>query len=432
MERLGARFSLAGRGTDVKTEVLAGVTAFLSMAYALIVIPSIFSRCGMDFGGVYLATALTSALATLALGLAADLPAAVIPSVGINACLGYGVILSEGCPWPAALGSVMAASLLLAALSLTPFPAMLREAVPLSLQAAVRSGLGLLLAFSGLVQGRLIMGSPTTIVTLGDPADPAAYLTALGLIVTAALLALRIHGAIFLGLLLTEAAALLLGFLEAPEGIFFLPAWDGVFLHLTLADLEARPVVILTLAFLTLFDTTGTLLALRPIVSDSASESQPPVQRTLFVAAAGGFLGALSGTGAVSVPAESATGAAAGGRTGFAAVVTAALFGLAIFLLPIAKVIAAMPAITAPALVFAGAFLLASAAAIDWHDPVAALPAFFTMILMPFSFSIVNGIGAGILLHVLLKLVTGEGRSIPVLLYVLSGLFILFFAGAAA
>ncbi|MBQ7515274.1 MAG: NCS2 family permease [Schwartzia sp.] len=425
MERLIARFSLTRRGTDVKTEVLAGVTAFLSLAYVLIVIPTLFSRCGMDFGGVYLATALTAALATLALGLLADLPATVVPSVAINAWLGYGVILSEGSPWQTALGSVMAASLLLLALSLTPFPQMLLTAVPPSLKAAVRAGLGLFLAFLGLMQGRLIMASPTTIVTLGDLADPAAWLTALGLIATAALLALRIHGAIFLGLLFTEAAALLLGLLEAPEGIFFLPAWDSVLFRFSLSGLDARPDVILTLTFLMLFDTTGTLLALGRPMHTPAVENR--WRGTLLAAAAGGLGGAFFGAGAASVPAESVTGAAAGGRSGLTAVVTAALFGLALFLLPIAKVIAAAPSITAPALILAGAYLLESVADIDWHEPVDALPAFFTILLMTFSFSVVNGIGAGIVLHVLLQLTTGEGRRVPPLLHGLALLFLLFF-----
>ncbi len=424
MEWLNTRFSRTRQESDEKTEAMAGVTAFLSMAYILIVIPALFSRCGMDFGGVYLATALTAALGTLILGLTTDFPAAVVPSVGINTYLGYSVILSHGCPWQSALGAVMAASLLLAALSLTRFPTLLLEAIPHSLLAAVRAGFGLFLAFSGLTQGRLIIGSPTTVLTLGDFSDPAAYLTALGLVLTAVLLVLRIHGAVFLGLLLTEAAALLQGFLEPPEGFFFLPAWDSVFFQFSLTGLLDKPALIPSLAFLMLVETTGAVLALHPKQADNLL-----CRQGLTATAAGGFLGSVIGTGAVSMPPESAAGIAAGGRGRRTTLVIAALFFLSVILLPAAKAMASMPAITAPALILAGLSLMESVAHIDWNDPILALPSFFTMILMPYSYSIVNGIGAGILLHVLLKTAAGEGRTMPPLLYLLAGFFLLIITG---
>lgn len=426
MEKIRAWFSFAERKTDFSTEIMAGTTTFLSMLYIVIVVPTMFSRGGMEFGGVYVATVLATVTATLAMGIAANYPVAVAPSIGINAYLAYVVIVAGGTPWQEALGAAFVASGLLMMLSLSSFRSMLLQAVPPSLKAAVVVGLGLFMALLGLENGRLVVASPITIMTLGDLSDPIAALTLLGLFLTLMLLVMGVRGAVFIGMLLTAVVSYAVGIMDMPAAPFFLPwGFDQTWGQLTFRDPGSLGMTVFTLFLITLFDTTGTMLGVGRQAGLMTKESFPRLKSALLAGSVGGLVGALAGTGPTTALAESGTGVAAGGRTGFTSVVTAILFGAMLFCAPIAKMMASVPSVTAPALILSGVFLMESVADIEWTDYTEAFPAFFTLLLLPLSFSIATGIGVGFVLYVFLKAAAGKGRRVHPLLYALSFLFVI-------
>lgn len=426
MDKLRVWFAFEERRTDFRTEILAGLTTFLSMMYILVVNPSVLSRAGIDFGGAYIATAVASIIATLIMGVAANYPIAIAPGIGINAYFVFTVILSDGVPWQEALGAAFAASVLFVAISITPFRQMLIDAIPASLKTAIAAGIGLFIAFIGLENGRLVIDSPTTITMLGDMKDPVAYLTLLGLLVTTVFMANRVRGAIFLGMIFTGMTAWLLGFIALPSAPFALPdGLDKTFFQLSFAHIDKLLLVIFTVLLVTLFDTTGTMLGVGRQAGLIREGKFPHLQSALLADSIGSLAGALLGTGPTSSFVESGTGVAAGGRTGFAAVVTAVLFGVMLFCAPLAQAVSSMPAVTAPALILVGSLMAEGMRTIPWDDMTEAFPAFFTMLIMPLSYSIASGVGAGFILYAVLKLATGQGKKVHPLLYLFAVLFVL-------
>lgn len=426
MDKLRIWFAFQERRTDFRTEILAGLTTFLSMMYILVVNPSVLSRAGIDFGGAYIATAVASIIATLVMGVAANYPIAIAPGIGINAYFVFTVILSDGVPWQEALGAAFVASALFVALSLTSFRQMLIDAIPASLKTAIAAGIGLFIALIGLENGRLVIDSPTTITMLGDIKDPVAYLTLLGLLVTTVFMANRVRGAIFLGMIFTGLTAWLLGFIALPPAPFALPSGlEKTFFQLSFAHIDKLLLVIFTVLLVTLFDTTGTMLGVGRQAGLIREGKFPHLQSVLLADSIGSLAGALLGTGPTSSFVESGTGVAAGGRTGFAAVVTAVLFGVMIFCAPLAKAVSSMPAVTAPALILVGSLMAEGMRTIPWDDMTEAFPAFFTMLIMPLSYSIASGVGAGFILYAVLKLATGQGKKVHPLLYLFAVLFML-------
>ena len=424
MEKIKRWFEFENRQTNLRTEIIAGVTTFLSTLYIVVVNPTLFSRGGMDFGDVYLATILATITATLVMGIAANYPIVVAPGIGINAYLVYSVIIAEGTPWQEALGASLLASGLLILVSLSSLRQMLIQAIPPSLKAAISVGIGLFIAVIGLENGRLLVSSPATVLTLGDLADPMAALTVLGLFLTMGLMALRVTGAIFISMLLIAVTAYFEGLMDVPSSFFALPGGlSQTFWQFSFANMGNLTATIFILFLVTLFDTTGTMLAVGRQAGLVKGETFPHLKSVLLADAFGGFVGAALGTGPASAFVESGSGVAAGGRTGFAAVVTAGLFALLTFCAPLARMIASVPAITAPALILVGAFMMESVAEIDWRDYTEAFPAFFTLLFMPVSFSIASGVGLGFILYVFLKMVTGRRQSVHPLMYVLSVLF---------
>jgi len=426
MNKLRVWFAFQERRTDFRTEILAGLTTFLSMMYILVVNPSVLSRTGIDFGGAYIATAVASMIATLVMGVAANYPIAIAPGIGINAYFVFTVILSDGVPWQEALGAAFVASVLFVALSLTSFRQMLIDAIPASLKTAIAAGIGLFIALIGLENGRLVIDSPTTITMLGDMKDPVAYLTLLGLLVTTVFMANRVRGAIFLGMIFTGFTAWLLGFIALPPAPFALPSGlEKTFFQLSFAHIDKLLLVIFTVLLVTLFDTTGTMLGVGRQAGLIREGKFPHLQSALLADSIGSLVGALLGTGPTSSFVESGTGVAAGGRTGFAAVVTAVLFGVMLFCAPLAKAVSSMPAVTAPALILVGSLMAEGMRTIPWDDMTEAFPAFFTMLIMPLSYSIASGVGAGFILYAVLKLATGQGKKVHPLLYLFAVLFML-------
>ena len=417
-------FEFKARGTNLRTEILAGVTTFLTMLYIVIVNPSMFITGNMDFGGVYIATIIATVTATLIMGAAANYPIAIAPGLGINAWLVYSVIVAEGVPWQEALGAAAISSGLFIILSVTKLRELFINSIPESLKLAMGAGIGLFVAFIGLRNGRIIISSEATSVTLGNFSDPTAYLTLIGLIATMCLMVLRVKAAVFLGMIFTATAAVITGHWQLPTKIFSTPhGLDQTFLQLSFADVPSLSSVIFILLLVTLFDTTGTMLGVGRQAGLIIDGKFPHFKSALLADSVGSFVGAFCGTGPTSAFVESGTGVSVGGRTGFASVVTAILFLLLIFLEPLARSISSMPAISAPALILTGGLMIEGIGGINWSDFTESFPAFFTMLLMPLSYSIADGVGFGMILYVILKSVDGQASKVPPLLYALAILF---------
>lgn len=417
-------FLFAERNTNFRTEFLAGITTFLSMMYIVIVNPATFSKGGMDFGGVYLATIIATVSATLIMGIFANYPIAIAPGLGINAYLVYTVILSQGVSWQQALGAAAVASGIFIVLSLTAFREMFINSIPETLKKSIAAGIGLFVALIGFHNGHIVMPNPATMIGFGEFTDPTLLLTVFGLLITMALMILNVTGAIFLGMVLTAITALFFGEWNIPNELFAIPqGFDQTFLQLSFDGMSSLSMVIFTLLLVTLFDTTGTMLGVGSQAGLIKEGKFPNLKSALLADSIGSFVGAFTGTGPTSAYVESGTGVSAGGRTGFASVVTAGLFLLLIFCQPLAASISSVPAVTAPALILTGCFMVADVSTIDWRDYSEAFPAFLTMILMPFTYSITNGVGVGMITYVILKILAGKIKEIHPLLIIMAILF---------
>lgn len=425
MEQLSRYFLFRERGTNLRTEILAGATTFLSMMYIVIVNPTAFSVGGMDFGGVYVATIIATVVGTLIMGALANYPIAIAPGLGINAYLVYVVILSQGVSWQQALGAAAIASGLFTLLSLTQFREMFINAIPESLKKSIAAGIGLFIALIGFRSGGIVVDSSATLITLGDLSEPTLLLTVVGLVFTMILMVKEVNGAIFIGMVFTAVVSFVLGYWTLPESIFSMPSgFDKTFMQISFDEMPSLSMVIFTLLLVTLFDTTGTMLGVGQQAGLIRDGKFPNLKSALLADSIGSFVGAFAGTGPTSSYVESGTGVAAGGRTGFASVVTAILFIALLFLQPIAAAISAIPAVTAPALILTGCFMVADVSNIDWKDYSEAFPAFLTMVLMPMTYSITNGVGIGMITYVILKVAAGEWRNVHPLLAIMALLFI--------
>lgn len=414
------------RNTNLRTEILAGATTFLSMMYIVIVNPTVFSVGGMDFGGVYIATIIATVVGTLIMGIAANYPIAIAPGLGINAYLVFTVMLSQGISWQQALGAAAVASGIFTILSLTQFREMFINSIPLSLKKAIAAGIGLFIALIGFRSGHIVVESTATMIELGQLNDPVLHLTVIGLIITMILIVMNIKGGIFIGMVCTTIFAWILGYWQLPEEFFSMPGgFDQTFMQLSFDGMPSLAMIIFTILLVTLFDTTGTMLGVGQQAGLIRDNKFPNLKSALLADSVGSFVGAFAGTGPTSSFVESGTGVAAGGRTGFASVVTAILFLLLLFLQPIAASISSIPAVTAPALILTGCFMVTDVANIDWRDYTEAFPAFLTMVLMPFTYSITNGVGIGIITYVILKVATKNWRQVHPLLAVMAVLFLI-------
>ena len=424
MEQLSKYFQFTQRGTNLRTETLAGATTFLSMMYIVIVNSATFNAGGMDFGGVYIATIIATIVATLIMGVAANYPIAIAPGLGINAYLVYVVILSQGVHWQQALGAAAIAAGIFTLLSLTQFREMFINSIPESLKKSIAAGIGLFVALIGFRSGGIVVDSPATLITLGDLGDPKLLLTVVGLIITMILVVMDVTGAIFIGMVFSAIVSFVLGYWTLPESIFSMPSgFDQTFMQLSFEGMPSLAPVIFTILLVTLFDTTGTMLGVGQQAGLIKDGKFPNLKSALLADSIGSFVGAFAGTGPTSAFVESGTGVSAGGRTGFASVVTAMLFLALLFLQPIAAAISAIPAVTAPALILTGCFMVADVAHIDWQDYSEAFPAFLTMVLMPMTYSITNGVGIGMMAYVILKIATGQWRTVHPLLVIMAILF---------
>ena len=432
---LERRFHLAEHGTTPRTEVLAGVTTFLTLAYILFVQPALLSSVGLDFGAVFVATCLGSAVATLLMAGLANYPIAVAPAMGHNFYFTFTVVVAMKVPWEVALGGVAVAGLLFIATAGFGLREKLITAIPDSLKHAIATGIGLLIAMVGLQWAGVIVASPGTLVTLGDLGAPPVRVTLVGLVVMAVLWARGMRAAILLGILASTLVAWLGGLVQF-HGVASLPPS----LLPTLGRLDIlgalRPEmvgVVFVFLFLALFDSVGTLVAVGEQAGLMRDGTLPRARGALLADAVGTVVGAGLGTSTVTAYVESATGVAAGGRTGLTAVVIAMLFLLSLFFSPLVSVVGGgydagggvtLYPVVASALILVGAMMVRGVRRIDWDDPTEALPAFLTLMVMPLAVSITDGIAFGFIAHALLKLTTGRGREVNGLVYLFAALFL--------
>jgi len=421
-------FGFRAAGSSIRTEIMAGVTTFLTMAYVLFVNPAILSKTGMDAGAVLVATALSAGLSTILMGVLANYPFALAPGMGLNAYFTYTVVMQMGLSWETALGAVFISGCIFLVLTAVQLRQVIVHAIPESLKHATAAGIGLFLCLIGLKESGAVVANPDTLVALAQPVHVPVLLMLLGVIVTVALMARKVRGAILIGILLVWVTGLLTGQCTFEGIIGRPPSLAPTFLKLDILGALHIGLLGIVFAFLfvDLFDTTGTLVGIAEQGGFIRDDGEfPRVGRALTVDAVGTVAGSLLGTSTVTSYAESAAGVAEGGRTGLAAVTTGVLFLLAVFIAPLARSIPFFA--TAPALILVGAMMLRSAVRLPWNDMTEIVPAFLTMVTIPFSYSIATGIAVGFIVYPLSKLVAGRHREVSVAVWVLMVLFVLRF-----
>jgi AGZA family xanthine/uracil permease-like MFS transporter len=433
IERL---FHLTGHGTTIRTEIVAGVTTFLTMAYIIFVQPSVLAAAGMDAGAVLVATCLASAAATLLMGLLANYPIAVAPAMGHNFFFAFTVVVGMHVPWRIALGAVAVAGGIFVLTAGVGLRERVITAIPDSLKRAMAVGIGLLVALIGLEWGGIVVASPGTLVTVGNLKSPPVLLTLFGLLTMAVLTARRVKGALLLGILGSTAAGLAAGLVHYQGLLSAPPSLAPTFLQLDIAG-AFRPSmlpVIFVFFFLALFDSVGTLVGVATQAGLMRGNTLPRARQALLADAFGTVIGAGLGTSTVTAYIESSTGVAAGGRTGLADVVTASLFLLSVFFFPLVRMIGGgyqadgglvLYPVIAPALVLVGTMMMSGVREIAWDDSTEAIPAFLTIVMMPLTVSITEGIAFGVISCAALKLATGRHRELHWFVYLFAALFVL-------
>jgi AGZA family xanthine/uracil permease-like MFS transporter len=420
-------FKLKDHNTTVKTEVIAGVTTFMTMAYILAVNPGILSAAGMPAAGVFTATALASAIATVLMAILANLPIALAPGMGLNAFFAFSVVLGMGYSWQLALTAVFCEGLVFILMSLFNIREAIVASIPANLKKAVSVGIGLFIAFIGLQNAGIVVNNDATLVSLGTVIKGPALVAIIGLLITGFLLAKKVKGALLIGIIATALVGIPFGVTKIPQGwspvsapaapLLFQFQFDKIF---TLDFF----VVFFTFLFVDIFDTIGTLVGVTTQAGLLDKNGQiPRVKQALLADAVGTVAGAALGTSTVTSYIESASGVAEGGRTGLTALTTGGLFLVALFFAPLFLLIPS--AATAPALIIVGLFMLTPVKDIDLSDFTESIPAFLTMIMMPLSYSIAEGLVFGILSYVVLKAFTGKMKEIPLVTWIVGIFFIL-------
>jgi AGZA family xanthine/uracil permease-like MFS transporter len=424
-------FNLKGLETDLKTEIIAGFATFMTMAYIIFVNPNILKAAGIPFESVMFATCISSAVATLIMGLYANYPIALAPGMGMNAYYTYVVCLKMGITWQVALGAVFISGVVFALLAVSRIREMIINAIPPPIKYGTAAGIGLFIAFIGLQNAGIVVPHRVTFVTVGDLKALTTLLAIFGIFFTAILLSLKVKGAILLGILATTAISILFGETKVPDEVVRFPGSREVSAFLEADIYGALKLgllnVIFVFLFVDMFDTAGTLVGVCSQAGFLDDRGRlPRANQALLADAAGTIVGSLLGTSTVTSYIESAAGVAEGGRSGLTACVVAILFLLSVFLSPIAGIIPQCA--TAPALIIVGSFMLSGITRIDWDAPGDAIPAFLTIIAMPLTYSIANGLAMGFVSYPIIKLLSGKGREVHWLVYVLACLFLLRYA----
>ncbi len=421
-------FQLQAHNTSVRTEILAGLTTFLTMAYILFVNPAILGETGMDKGAVFVATCLAAAIGSAIMGLIANYPIALAPGMGLNAFFTYTVVLHMGHSWQVALGAVFISATLFFVLSVFRIREWIINSIPLPLRSAISAGIGLFLALIALKEAGLVIANPATLVGLGDLSSPGPLLAILGFFLIVALEARRVTGAVMIGILVVTAIAIALGVTPFGGILSMPPSMAPTFLQLDIMGaLDVGMIsVIFAFLFVDLFDNTGTLIGVAKRAGLMSKDGHlPKMGRALIADSTAAMGGSLLGTSTTTSYIESAAGVAAGGRTGLTACVVAVLFLLALFFAPLAGTVPAFA--TAPALLFVAVLMTSGLAEIDWDDITVAAPVVITALAMPLTFSIANGIAFGFISWVVIKSLAGRWKDLNPALVVLAALFVIKF-----
>lgn len=422
LERL---FQLKAHNTTVRTELLAGITTFLTMAYILFVNPEMLAKTGMDHGAVFVATCLAGAIGSLIMGLLANYPIALAPGMGLNAFFTYTVVMTMGYSWQTALGAVFLSGAIFFLLSIFKIREWIINSIPLALRAGIAAGIGLFLAIIALKNAGIVVDHPATLVGLGDMSKGGALLACLGFFVIAALAYRKVTGAVMIGILLVTGLSIALGLSELQGVMSMPPSLMPTLLQLDIAGaLDIGLIsVIFAFLFVDLFDTSGTLVGVAQKADLLDKDGKMPrLGRALLADSTATMAGAALGTSTTTSYIESAAGISAGGRTGLTACVVAALFLLALFFAPLAGAVPAYA--TAPALLFVAVLMMSSLAQIDWDDLTVAAPVVIAALAMPLTFSIANGIAFGFIAWTAVKVLAGRWRELNPAMWVLSALFV--------
>jgi adenine/guanine/hypoxanthine permease len=424
-------FKFAERGTSYKTETLAGITTFLSIAYILIVNPIILSSTGMDYGAVFTATALTAIIGSLLMGLLGNFPFAMAPSMGLNAFFTYTVVMGMGIKWQVALTGVFVASVIFMILSLFKIREKIINTIPADLKYAIAAGIGFFITFIGLKSGGIIVADEATIGAIGDLTAPKTLLAILAIFLTVILLVKGVKGGIFYAMVITTIVGMIFGQIDLPKSIVgsipsLEPTFGVVFSHLDEIFTPEILTVILTFLIVAFFDTAGALIGLTSQAGMLKDNKIPNIGRGLLADSGAGVIGAILGTSTPATSVESSAGIAAGGRTGFTSVVIAACFLVALFFSPLVSVITSE--VTSAALIVVGAFMAMEVRRINWTKLEIVIPAFLTIIMMPLTSSVVIGIGLGFVFYPICLIAQKRAKEVHPIMYVLCLLFLAYFA----
>jgi len=427
--KLERYFEFDRLNTNWKTEILAGFTTFLTMAYIVFVNPSILKDAGMPVAGVFAATCISAAFGTILMGIVARYPLALAPGMGLNAYFTYTVVKGMGVPWQTALGAVFLSGVAFLILTLIGIRQWIMAAIPPGLYAAVSAGIGLFIAFVGLRNAGIIKSDPATMVTMGNLRDPNTALAVFGILAIVTLQAWNLRAAILIGILLTTVIGAVMGLIHWQPQTYSLSDISATMFHLDIPGALKLGLleIVFVFLFVDLFDNVGTLMAVSRKAGLIGPDNKiPRVTQILMTDATATIVGSLAGTTTVTCYIECAAGVAVGGRTGVTAIVTGLLFILTLFAAPLVGAIPA--AATAPALVVVGGLMISALADIPWDDVCIAFPAFLTLVTIPLTFSIANGLGCGIISYVIIHLTRGRGRQVPTAAYVLAALLVVRFA----
>ncbi|MCK4089071.1 NCS2 family permease [Acinetobacter radioresistens] len=424
LERL---FKLSENKTSFRTEVLAGVTTFLTMCYIIIVNPMILSETGMDHGAVFVATCLAAAIGCLVMGIVANYPIALAPGMGLNAYFTYSVCLGMGVPWQTALAAVFVSGLVFIAISMFKIREAIVNAIPMSLKLAIGGGIGLFLALVALKNAGIIVDNPATLVGLGDIKQPTVLLALLGFFLIVIMHHFKVRGAIILSILVVTAIATALGLNEFKGIVGAVPSLTPTLLQMDFEGLFTASLVGVIFVFflVDLFDSTGTLVGVSHRAGLLKDGKLPRLKKALFADSTAIVAGAALGTSSTTPYIESASGVAAGGRTGLTAVVVGFMFLACLFLAPLAQSVPGFA--TAPALLFVGVLMIQGITHIEWDDITEAVPAFLTIVFMPFTYSIADGIAMGFISYALVKLFTGKASTVPYMVWIIAVLWVIKF-----
>lgn len=421
-------FKLSENKTSFRTELLAGVTTFLTMCYIIIVNPMILSETGMDHGAVFVATCLAAAIGCLVMGIVANYPIALAPGMGLNAYFTYSVCMGMGVPWQTALAAVFVSGLVFIAISMFKIREAIVNAIPMSLKLAIGGGIGLFLALIALKNAGVIVDNPATLVGLGDLKQPTVLLALFGFLMVVVLHHFKVRGAIIISILALTAISTAMGLSEF-KGVFGeIPSIAPTFMQMDFEGLFTASLVGVIFVFflVDLFDSTGTLVGVSHRAGLLKDGKLPRLKKALFADSTAIVAGAALGTSSTTPYIESSAGVAAGGRTGLTAVVVGVLFILCLFLAPLAQSVPGFA--TAPALLFVGVLMIQGITHIDWDDITEAVPAFLTIVFMPFTYSIADGIAMGFISYALVKLFTGKAATVPYMVWIVAVLWALKFA----